>query len=197
MKSSLRYQAARHGLGTLNADDIKATIQALVDEGLYLDAFLEALDSDLHPRMAEVLPAFLAALGHYHVIVPSREEAVWELIGYHLQNVASNHANALQELGKLVADVYWEYDFHTPTKNYLGDSHGIEHLIGLYWSADDMRERPQEISVNGMRGEEAWSELNRQIVIEAKRWLLNQPSNPSIEGTVKGLRPSPAPHVKR
>lgn len=197
MNSSLRYQAARQGLGTLSPEDIKATIKALVDDGLYLDAFLEALDSDSHPRMEEVLPAFLAALRQYQLAIPSREEAVWQLIEHHLQNITSNQANALQELGKLVAEVYWEYDFQTPTKRYLGDSHGIEQLIGLYWSADDMRERPQEITFNGMHGDEAWSELNRQIVMEAIRWLRNQPPNPSIEGTVKGLRPSPAPHVKR
>ena len=43
MKESLRYQAAKLAMGKLNADEIKSTIHELVDDGLYLDAFLDAV----------------------------------------------------------------------------------------------------------------------------------------------------------
>ncbi|MES3013789.1 MAG: hypothetical protein V4750_08695 [Pseudomonadota bacterium] len=57
-----------------------------------------------------------------------------------------------------------------PAKTYVGDSHRIEHLLSLYWTAGDLRER-QEITVNGQEGPQAWVELNRLIVLEAERWL--------------------------
>lgn len=181
MNPSLRYQAALHALGMLNADDMKATIQALCDEGIYLDVFIDALDSGLHPRMEDVLPAFIAALQYWDVAVPSRDEAVWQLIEYHLNRVVSNQDRAWQELDKLVADVYLDYDFHTSTKQYLGDAHGIELILGLYWSADDIRERPNEVTVNGLFGEAAWVELDRLIVVEATRWLSDRAAKPSTD----------------
>lgn len=187
---SLRYQAARHALGMLNADDMKATIKALCDEGIYLDVFIDALDSGLHPQMEHVLPAFIAALQYSDVAVPSRDEAVWQLIEYHLNRVVSNQDRAWQELERLVTEVNREYDFHTPTRQYLGDSHGIELLLGLCWSADDIRERPNEVTVNGLFGDAAWVELNRLIVVEATRWLCDRAAKPSIEQVVYGLSPS-------
>ncbi len=154
MKHSLYYQAAKHTMGRLHSDAIKATIHALVDEGFYLDEFLDALDAK-RPRMDEVEPALLAALRHYGITVPSREQAVWQLLEFHLQRIASGADDPLDGLGKLMADVYWDYDFHTPTKEWLGDSHGIEQLIGLFWGADDLREEPEAVSWNGKLGDAA------------------------------------------
>ncbi|WP_372717601.1 hypothetical protein [Novipirellula sp.] len=76
-----------------------------------------------------------------------------------------------QSLGEMVADVYWEYDFHAPTKKYLGDSHGIHHLIGLYWAHDDLCDRPHEVSLNGKYGDEAIAELDVEIVRAANTWM--------------------------
>lgn len=173
MKQSLHYQAAKLAMGKLNADDIKSTIHRLVDEGIYLDEFHDALD-ERQSRMDEVLPALLAAFRHEGIVLPDREQAVWQLIEFHLQRIAYGAENPLEELGKLIADVYWNYDFHTPMKKYLGDSHGIEALIGLYWGADELTERPKDISFNGKYGEVAWSELKREIVIESKKWLADK-----------------------
>jgi len=124
--------------------------------------------------MDEVLPALLAALSHHGVALPDKEQAVWQLIEHHLGVVESGAATPLKALEQLIADVYWDYDFHTPTKKFLGDSHGIEHLIGLYWAADDLRKKTEGNSFNGKYDEEAWSELNHQIIIESKRWLASR-----------------------
>ena len=166
----LRYQAAKLGMGTLNADNIKSTIHALVDGGVYLDEFLEALDAK-KPRLDEVLPAFFAALNNEGISVPNKDQAVWNLIELHLQKIAVATSDPLEQLQKLIADVYWNYDFHTSTQKYLGDSHGIEQLIGLFWAADDLRDNPKNISFGGKIGEEAWSQLKQQIVVEAKHWI--------------------------
>lgn len=170
MKQSLHYQAAKLAMENLNADDIKSAIHALVDGGLYLDEFLEALDAR-KPRMDEVLPAFFAALKHSGISIPDKEQAVWNLIEFHLGEIALETSDALDELKELIADVYWDYDFHTPTQEYLGDSHGIENLVGLFWAADDLRESPGDMSFDGKFGDEASSELKQKIVVEAKLWL--------------------------
>ena len=163
-------------MGNLNADDIKSTIHELVDGGFYLDEFLDALDAK-KPRMEEVLPAFVATLNHNGISLPDKEQAVWNLIEFHLREIALEASDSLEELAKLIADVYWDYDFHTPTQKYLGDSHGVEKLFGLYWAADDLRDSPEDISFDGKFGEEALSELKTQIVVEAKHWLAaNRPT---------------------
>lgn len=128
--------------------------------------------------MDEVEPAFLAALKHYGIAVPNKEQAVWQLLEFHLKGIASGANDPLDGLQQMMADVYWDYDFHTPTKKWLGDSHGIEHLIGIFWDADDLREGPEVISWNGKQGAAAvWPELKRQIVVEAEKWLVARRDN--------------------
>ena len=170
MRHSLHYQAAKLAMGKLNADEIKATIRDLVDGGFYLDAFLDALDNS-RPRLDEVLPGLLAAFSHDGIIVPDKERAVWILIEHHLKAIAAGKSDPLEELSKLIADVYWDYDFHTPTKEYLGDSHGIEHLIGAYWKADDLRENAEGKGPNAAASVDKWAELRNQVVLQSKRWL--------------------------
>jgi hypothetical protein len=170
MPLSLHYQAAKLAMGKLNADEIKATIHALVDGGFYLDDFLDALDSS-RPRLDEVLPGLLAAFSHYGIVVPDKEQAVWILIEHHLKAITAGDSDPLEQLSKLIADVYWDYDFHTPTKEYLGDSHGIEHLIGAYWEADDLRENATGRGPSTTASAEEWAELRNQVVLQAKRWL--------------------------
>ena len=159
-------------LGRINADDVKSIINDLVDKGTYLDSFLDVL-GPRRPQMDEVLPALLAAFEHFGVIVPDKEQAVWRAIDHHCREIVTGEVNPLVELSKLIREDLWDYDFHKPTKKYLGDSHGIEHLIGLYWAADDLREHPDTVTFAGKQGEEAWSELNKEIVVECNRWLAN------------------------
>ena len=161
MKDLLRYQAARHVLDARDADAIKETINTLMNDGFFHDTCLDALESS-PARMEEVRPAFHAALDHYGVVLPSREEAVWHSIEYHLRRITSGTSPPLKGLSQLISDT-WYYDFDTPTKKFLGDSHGITKLIGLYWDADDLEVK---------YGEEACSELKREIRVEAERWLV-------------------------
>ena len=170
MANALRLQAARFALGLwVDADQIKATVESLVDAGVWQEAFLPAL-VERHPRFDDVLPAFLAALDHHGIAVPDKEAAIWQLIEHYLRDVVSAPSDALWQLGRFMDEVYGHCQFDMPAKKYVGDSHRIEQLLSLYWAAGDMRERP-EITVNGQQGPQAWVELNRLIVLEAERWL--------------------------
>jgi hypothetical protein len=167
----LRYQAARLGLGTLDADSIKGTIVELMADGFYDDECLNALDAFPHPRMEDVLPAFKAALAHYGVPLPDSEAAIWLLIEYRTRRMASGDADAVEELCRLIEDVYYAYDFHSPTRRFLGDSHDIERLIGLYWGSEELRKGPGESPAS----DEALVALNWDIRAEAGRWLAKHP----------------------
>ncbi|MES2101506.1 MAG: hypothetical protein V4569_16895 [Pseudomonadota bacterium] len=173
MTQALRLQAARLALGTLDADAIKATVEALVDAGVYLEPFLPAL-VERHPRFDDARPAFLAALDHHGIAVPDKEAAIRQLIEHYLRDLVSAPSDALGQLGRFMDEVYWHCHSDMPAKKYVGDSHGIERLLSLYWSAGDLRER-QQISVNGQHGPQAWVELNHLIVAEAERWLAERP----------------------
>ena len=45
-------------------------------------------------------------------------------------------------------EVYFPHFSSEPGKRYVGDSRGMEHLIGAYWVYDDLRARP-EVSFKG------------------------------------------------
>ena len=168
--AALRLQAARLALGLwVDADQIKATIESLVDAGVWQEAFLPAL-VERHPRPDDVMPAFRAALDHHGIAVPDKETAMRLLIAHHLRDVVAMPSDARQQFGRFIHEVYSNGDHDMQDTKHVGDSLGIERLLGLYWSADDLRER-QEITVNAQHGPQAWVELNRLIVAEAERWL--------------------------
>ena len=173
MTEALHLQAARLALGTLDADAIKATVESLVDAGVYLEPFLPAL-VERHPRLDDVRPAFLAALAHHAIAVPDKDAAIWELIEHHLRDVVATPSDALRQFGRFMDEEYWHCHLDMPARKHIGDSHGIERLLALYWSAGDLRER-QENSVNGQHGPQARVELNRLIVAEADLWLAERP----------------------
>jgi len=165
----LPYIAARIGLGTFRGDEILSTVDELLEKGIYSDYFIDVLDSKPPIFEVQVIPfsKYLASVG---IEIPDREQAVWNLIAYYVTEIAKGHVDPLSGLSDLMGDVYWEYDFQTPTQEYLGDSHGIECLIGYYWGYDDMMERPDEISCNGKYRGEGVIELKKEIKREARAW---------------------------
>ncbi len=170
MTQALRLQAARLALGLwVDADQIKATVELLVDAGVWREAFLPAL-VERHPRPDDVMPAFRAALDHHGIVVPDKATAMRLLIAHHLRDVVATPSDARQQFGRFIHEVYWNGDHEMQDMKYVGDSLGIERLLGLYWTADDLREL-QHLTFNGHHGPQAWVELNRLIVAEAERWL--------------------------
>lgn len=166
MNANLRYLAALHGLGTLDADAMKSAVDSLMNQGFYVDECLDALDSE-PARVDEVLPAFRAALAHYGVVVPDRELAVWQLIEHHLKRAASPDGDSWASLCSLFRDLYWEYDFHSETAQYLGDSHGLQELIGIYWAVEDQAGQ-SGVSTNAFQVDESDRSAIRHA---AERWL--------------------------
>jgi hypothetical protein len=57
------------------------------------------------------------------------------------------------------------------SKKYVWDSHGLEHLIGAYWSFDELESRPDEVSFRGLYGNAAVKALEQHMVELAEDWL--------------------------
>lgn len=158
--TKLEYMAARIAFGTVNADEIQSTVDCMLMNGVYSREFIDIMDSK-PARLDEVVPPFVAYLQREGITVPTKDQAVWKLIAYHVSRIASGAADPISELQELISDVYWDYDFHTPTREYLGDSHGIQYLIGLYWEYDDMSERDRDASRD---------EIKEAIIKRSEEW---------------------------
>lgn len=174
-KELLFYQAARLGLGTLDADTIKNTILDLMNQGFYADECLDVLDTRAHPRMEDVLPAFKVALNSHGLTLPDRETAVGQLIAYRVRRMAEGEMDALMELWLLIEDVYYQYDFHASVTGFLGDSHDIERLAGIYWGNEDLIAGSLDALSAGSDNEKARVVLANQVRAEAHRWLEKHP----------------------
>lgn len=169
MTNKLKYMAARIGLGIAHADEIKSLVNDLLDNEVYSDDFIDILDSN-PTRMNEVVAPLTSYLNSIGIRIPNSEQAVWDLIAYHALAIAEGKIDPLKGLNSMIRDVYWNYDFSNSTREYLGDSHGIEQLIGYYWGYEDLVERPTEVSGNGQYGDDAIVELKKEIKREALQW---------------------------
>ena len=156
---NLKYIVAKIAFGTVHADEIRAVVDSLLTEGTYSDDFIDIMDSK-PARLDEVLPPFTSFLKAKMISIPSKDQAVWQIIEYHVSRIATEVADTFEELNALIYDVYWDYDFHSQTKSYLGDSHGIEHLIGLYWEHDEIPEGSKEIGA-----------LKKKVISRSLEWM--------------------------
>ena len=133
----LRLAAARYVLGDLPSEELARIADALLTEGVYSQAIGE-LATTRHLVMADAGPLFEQTLRDLNVDTPSREEAVWVLLRYHIGRIAYEDVAPREGL-QSVLDVYHRADLYTQNQTYVGDSHGIEHLIGAYWIYDDLQ----------------------------------------------------------
>ena len=60
---------------------------------------------------------------------------------------------------------------YNESREYVGDSHGIQQLIGYFWGYDDLEERPREVSFDGRYGADAFQALDQEVVRLAHQWL--------------------------
>jgi hypothetical protein len=168
--TDLRYLAARYRLGLLDSEALVHIAEALLQEKRDTPAVIQLsiLES---PIMTDAGPLFERVCSESGVAVPSREEAIEELIRSHLNPIASGGCRPRDGLEAFMREIYYPYFAGKPCERYVGDSRGMQHLIGDYWSYDDLLERPHEVSCGGKFGAAAivcWEELVRQ---HARDWL--------------------------
>jgi hypothetical protein len=166
----LKHLAIRYRLGLLNTESLVEIADKLLEEGRDTPSVihLSVLES---PIMAEAAPIFERICAEHKVIIPTREEAIIELLRFQLESIASGAIAPRKGLEAMMRESYFPYFAGEPSKKYVGDSRDLEHLIGAYWGYDDLVERPREVSWDGKYGAEAiasWEESVRQY---ARNWI--------------------------
>ena len=166
----LRHLAARYRLGLQDSESLVRIADMLLEESRNTTTVIQLsiLES---PVMADAGPMFERVCLELGVTVPTKHEAVDALLRYHLESIASGARPARDGLEAIMRELYWPYFACEPCKQYVGDSRGMEHLIGAYWSYDDLIERPREVSWDGKYGAAAISRWEHSVRRYAKDWL--------------------------
>ncbi len=166
--ASLRLAAARYRLGRETGDSLRAVGEELLSEG-YDQAVRLAIMEEL--SMYEVGPVFERLCTDLGEPIPLLDQAIAIVTTAILRDIVDGVITPEAGLQRLMDDVYWP---HVSAENgeYVGDSRGLQHLIGAYWSYDELRKRPAELSINGAFGEAAISLLDDEVRRFASDWLV-------------------------
>ena len=165
----IRHFAVRYRLGLQDTESLVRAADSLLADGHTVPAVIELsiLDS---PVMAEAAPVFERVCAELGVTIPNKVEAVDELLRTYLESIASGARPPREGLAAIMREVYFPHMAGEPCKRYVGDSHGMEHLIGAYWAYDDLTERP-ECSWDGKHGAEAITSWEQSVRQYARDWL--------------------------
>lgn len=168
--TDLRHLAVRYRLGLQDSESLVRIADMLLEEKCYTPAVIELsiLES---PVMSEAGPLFERVCLELGITVPTKDEAVYELLRYHLETIVAGTCKPRAGLEAVMREIYFPHLAAEVCKEYVGDSRGLQHLIGAFWSYDELMERPAEVSWDGKYGAEAiarWEEFVRQ---HARGWL--------------------------
>jgi len=167
---ALKLAAALYVLGNATSDELARIADSLLTDGVYSPALGE-LGTTRRIVMAEAGPLFEQALHDLNVGMPSPDEAVWVLLRYHISRIAYEEVSPREGL-QSVLEVYNRANLHAQSQTYVGDSHGIEGLIGAYWEYDCLHARPAGESLE--TDLEAIRALDDTVVHAATVWVGGQ-----------------------
>lgn len=157
----LRYVTSFLALGELPASAIRQTIDELMNQGHYADEYLPALD-DYAGFAEHLVPALHAAMRNFGIAMPDRSGAIRQIIAFHLGAIAEGREDPLEGFKRVLDAVRFEDEFSEGYAHFLGDSFGVEKLVGLYHAVDDLHDSRLEEIRQAMREEaQHWIEHNR------------------------------------
>lgn len=157
----------------LGLEDTESLIQAannLLADGHTEPAIIELLLLE-SPIRSEAVPIFERVCAQLGVKIPGEHDAIEEKLCDLLEAIASGALSPRMGLELVMREVYWLHVSKLANKKYVGDSVGLEMLIGAYWGYNDLMERPQEISFAGKYGPEAIAAWEQYVRQQAKDWL--------------------------
>ena len=167
---NIQVAAAKLVLGIATWEELCQAANRSLDQGQYTLA-LGNLATLAHPIMAEADPLFRAALRELSVTLPSKDEAIKSLLKYHLTAIANRQVAPREGLQQLMKDVYYGARTFELDSGVVGDSYGLEHLIGYYYGYEDLDERPTEVSFRGKYGKPAKKAVDQEVIRLAAEWL--------------------------
>ena len=166
----LDIAAAKYALGVIQSWELPPVADAALNRGQYSDSLAEL--ASLHdPVMSDAGPLFEAAIAELNMNLPAQDAAIRTIITHYIQLISNGCAAPYDGLHKMMQDVYYGANLYEKSKEYAGDSHGIQHLVGAYYGYDDLRERPHEVSFEDNFGDSAIAAFDAHVVQLANEWL--------------------------
>jgi hypothetical protein len=151
---------------------LQAVGEQLLSEPRYAEVAVKlAILDDL--AMSEVGPVFERVCRESAHPLPSLDDAIDRVSEAILGDIADGSVESQRGLQRLMDDIYWPHLAASSAEEgggYVGESHGLHHLIGAYWSYNELRSRASELSIDGKRGEDALRLLEK-VIGYARAWL--------------------------
>jgi hypothetical protein len=166
----LELAAARYRLDRETGESLRDLGVVLLSAGREGAVSLAIVD-DL--AMAEVGPVFERVCRELGQAIPSADEAVDIVIRALLSDIALEAVPPRAGLQRLMDDVGRHVTDETASEPYrfAGESRALQHLVGAYWSYDELRTRPRELSIDGKFGDDAIALLDQKVIGFARDWL--------------------------
>ena len=170
MLSQLKFHGLRYRLGLATCSELRQTADAALNAEIYSPSLVDAA-LDAEECLWEIGAAFEQALDELGLMLSeTRHECCWEVLRYCITQIANQGIEPLTGLNG-VMEVYRGCQLYGQSRHYVGDSHDIHELVGAYWSYGELLERPEEITHDGLAGEEAILALNADVIEMCKVWL--------------------------
>ena len=151
-------------LDLLNSDEIYKIADTLLNEGKYSDTINDLWASKDLQTQQNLLEKHAIESGAKLLNV---EEARKELLKFLLSNITYGHLPPWETMRFIINDVVDNNSLHKNTKKYLGDSMGIEHLIGAFYSTDDYDTDGE----NPIRIKQIKTKVDSNLIDQAREWL--------------------------
>ena len=135
---NLQMLAAKYALNMLSTDEMPRIATELLVEGIEgqsVACLAGSIQSDLPAERRELFEAILKECA---IAVPSRLEAAHTLKLYFAKQVAHHQLDPV-EGAAMIVDLYYKVEELLPSSaGYVGEAFDIAHLLGLYYSLDDI-----------------------------------------------------------
>jgi len=164
----VQVAAAKLALRYATAADLKAAAGAAVDSGI-VTPDIAALATLRDDTLAEAEPLFRKVLDDLQLTPPSTSTAVWILLRVQIRAIAEGSV-AVEEGLQGVMGIFYSGDLHAQSREYVGDSHDIQRLVGLYWEIRDLETHATEVDFTQRYGA-ALQERRTEAIGRANTWL--------------------------
>lgn len=172
---SIKLLAAKYKLGIITSDDLQQAVDQALQSGIYSPSLSEIADST-SPIISSVGPMFDVALTELGLDVPTLDDAIYYMVRYLLNNILSGSTKPREGLRLLEKDVYSAANLHEMDMECVGDSHGLQQLIGCYWTYEEVDAQLKREFGEGKVGVfNGYSELDAEALKCAKQWLAEHP----------------------
>ncbi len=162
--SQLQFLVAIYNLGMINASEVASIIDQLMNEGIYLDDFLDVIYAN-PLRYNDAILVLEKTIAHFNITIPDKEKSTRIIITHYINIIANHSSDPFSLFSNLITDI------HSVPFTGIEQSYELYPLLCLYWEYEDIRDAPNEFSSGGKPRSDYIEELKTKAVFLAKKWL--------------------------